>query len=378
MKEIIAYASKLHITILPEIDVPAHSQALIASYPQLSCTQKPYSVSVGHNSANDDNVLCVGNEEIFSKLDIIFTEIAKLFPCQYIHIGGDEADKSFWETCPKCQRRMNNEHLSNVEELQSYFVKRMEKMLNAKGKKLIGWDEILEGGLAPEATVMSWRGIKGGIEAAKQGHNVIMTPQRSCYLDLYQADPSSEPPTYGMCLLSKSYSLDPVPEGIDDSLILGGQGNLWTESVPDFRQVEYMTWPRALALSEVFWSKNENKHWNKFVDKVETEFKRFDYLHIKYASSFYTPIVTVNKKGFRDITVKLSTEIDGLDIYYSFDNITPDEYYPKYNGEVLQFPQGSSLLKVISYKNGKPVGNIVSVSKDELKERVFHPENYMW
>ena len=377
MKEIIAYAAKLHIVILPEIDVPAHSLALIASYPELSCTQKQYSVVAGRRGPYVDNVLCVGNETVFEKLDTIFTEIANLFPCKYIHIGGDEADKSFWENCPKCQKRMCEEHLDNSKELQSYFVKRMEKMLKAKGKKLIGWDEILEGGLAPEATVMSWRGMQGGIEAAKQKHHVIMTPQRFCYLDLYQSDRSAEPPTYGMCLLSKSYSLEPVPEGVDDGLILGGQGNLWTESVPNYRQVQYMTWPRALALAEVFWSPKQNKNWEHFVSKVENQFQRFDLLNIKYARSFYNPIISVNSSGYRDVSVSLSTEIEGLVIYYSFDNINPDEFYPKYEGEPLTFPQGASMLKAVTYRGGKQVGSIVSITKEGAKQRLKEASS-MW
>ncbi|HWB92180.1 MAG TPA: beta-N-acetylhexosaminidase, partial [Puia sp.] len=236
MREIIKYAADHYITILPEIDIPAHSLALISSYPNLSCTGLPYSVNPGaRGPVREDNALCIGNDSVFLVLDKIFTEIAALFPNPYIHIGGDEAFKGFWATCPKCNRRMQEEHLKNVDELQSYFVKRIEKMLQAKGKKLIGWDEILEGGLAPEATVMSWRGMSGGITAAKMGHKVVMTPWDYTYLDLYQGEPDAEPPTYGMCRLKDAYMYDPVPDSVDENMILGGQGNLWSESVPTFR-----------------------------------------------------------------------------------------------------------------------------------------------
>jgi hexosaminidase len=243
MKEIIAYAQARYITILPEIDVPAHSLALIASYPNLSCTQLPYAVNPGaHYPESQDNVLCVANDSVYLILDKVFTELAALFPCPYIHIGGDEADKKFWAADPKCQKLMQDQHLSSVDELQSYFIKRIEKMLQAKGKKLIGWDEILEGGLAPSATVMSWRGMSGGIAAAKLGHEVVMTPWDYTYLDLYQGDPSVEPPTYGKCRLTDCYKYDPVPDSVNPKLIIGGQGNLWTESVPTFRQFSMISW----------------------------------------------------------------------------------------------------------------------------------------
>ncbi len=195
IREIIRYAQDRYITILPEIDVPAHSLSMIAAMPNLSCTQLQYAVGPGDSlRRKNDNVLCIGNDSVYAVLDKVFTEIAALFPSKYIHIGGDEAFKGFWSNCPKCHKRMDKEHLKDVNELQSYFVKRMEKMLNSKGKKLIGWDEILEGGLAPEATVMSWRGMKGGIEAARMNHHVVMTPWDFCYLDLYQGETAAEPP----------------------------------------------------------------------------------------------------------------------------------------------------------------------------------------
>jgi len=371
MREIIKYAQERNVTILPEIDIPAHSLALISAYPNLSCTQLPYSVNAGFRSpVRDDNALCIGNDSVFLMLDKIFTEIAALFPCEYIHIGGDEAYKGFWADCPKCQKRMADEHLKNVDELQSYFVKRVEKILKSKGKKLIGWDEILEGGLAPEATVMSWRGMKGGIEAAKMNHHVVMTPWDYTYLDLYQGETTVEPPTYGMCRLSDSYNYDPVPDSVDEKYILGGQGNLWTERVPNFRQVEYMTWPRALALSEVYWSPKAERNWDDFIKRMEVQFERFDAADIKYARSAYNVIFTPVRNAGRDFSVKLSTEIKGLDIYYTFDDTNPDKDYPKYNGEPIKFPFGATQLNVISYRDGKPIGQQINIKKDELASRL--------
>ena len=372
MREMIRYAKDRNITILPEIDVPAHSLALIASFQNLSCTQLPYSVNAGFRSpVRDDNALCIGNDSVFTVLDKIFTELAALFPCEYIHVGGDEAYKGFWADCPKCQKRMKDENLKNVDELQSYFVKRMEAMLKSKGKKLIGWDEIMQGGLAPEATVMSWRGMKGGIDAAKTNHHVVMTPWDYCYLDLYQGETSVEPPTYGICRLTDSYTYDPVPDSVDEKLILGGQGNLWTERVPNFRHVEYMTWPRGMALAEVYWSPKASRNWDHFTGKMEAQFLRLDAAGIKYALSAYNVTYTpVKTKDSRTFSVKLSTEINGLDIYYTFDGTNPDPYYPKYTGELINFPVGATQITANSFRNGKQVGKQVTVKKDELAARL--------
>ncbi len=371
MREMIRYAKDRNITILPEIDVPAHSLALIASFPSLSCTQFSYSVNAGFRSpVRDDNALCIGNDSVFMMLDKIFTELAALFPSEYIHIGGDEAYKGFWSDCPKCQKRMTDEHLKNTDELQSYFVKRTEQILKSKGKKLIGWDEILEGGLAPEATVMSWRGMKGGVDAAKMNHHVVMTPWDYCYLDLYQGETSVEPPTYGICRLTDSYTYDPVPDSVEEKYILGGQGNLWTERVPNFRQVEYMTWPRALALAEVYWSPKSSRNWDHFIEKMEAQFPRLDAAGIKYALSAYNVIYTpVRNKDGRTYSVKISSEIKGLDIYYSFDGTNPDPYYPKYSGEPINFPVGATQITANTFRNGKPVGKQVTIKKDDLAVR---------
>jgi hexosaminidase len=371
MREIIRYAADRFVSILPEIDIPAHSLALISSYPNLSCTQLPYPVNPGSRGpVRADNALCVGNDSVFETLDKIFTEVAALFPNPYIHVGGDEAYKGFWADCPKCKRRMQEEHLNSVDELQSYFVKRIETILKSKGKKLIGWDEILEGGLAPEATVMSWRGMSGGVAAARMGHAVVMTPWDFTYLDLYQGESAAEPPTYGLCRLKDSYTYDPVPDSVDEKLILGGQGNLWTESVPNFRQVEYMTWPRGLALAEVYWSPKSARNWDKFTAKMENEFVRMDHANIKYARSSFNAILTPKRVQGSDFTVAMSTEVNGLDIYYSFDMTNPDAFYPKYDGTPVKFPMGATQINVITYRDGQPVGMQVSVKKEDLTHRL--------
>ncbi len=370
IKEVVQYAKERFVEIIPEIDVPGHSMATIVAYPEISCTHTVKDINVGNKFYTiDENSLCVGNDKTFEYLDKIFTEIAELFPSKYIHIGGDECYKGFWEKCPKCQKRMYDEHLKNTKELQSYFVKRLEKILQSKNKKLIGWDEILEGGLAPDATVMSWRGMKNGIKAAKAGHKVILTPTSNCYLDLYQGEPSVEPTTYSMCRLSNSYNFEPVPEGVDKKLILGGQGNLWSEAVPNFWHAQYMTWPRGWALAEVFWSTKENKNWDDFIYRVETHFKRADYAGINYARSMYNAIVTPvysDESGFK---IKLSTEIKDLDIYYTFDNTNPYNLSPRYENP-LSVPLNATRIKIITYKGNKPVGKQISLRIDELKKRL--------
>jgi len=265
---------------------------------------------------------------------------------------------------------MKREGLENQEELQSYFIKRIEKIVQSKGKRIIGWDEILEGGLAPDATVMSWRGMKGGIVAAKQNHQVVMTPSEFVYLDLYQGDPNVEPVTYGMARLKKTYSFDPTPKGIEERLILGGQGNLWTESVPTTRHLEYMVYPRAFAVAEALWSPKEKKNWQFFTKKLETHFSRMDEAKLNYALSMYDAIVRTEKDVAGKLKIELTTEIDGLDIYYTFDGTNADNYSPKYQGTMLEIPKNATTLKVITYQNNKPKGKQISLSMKDLQDRV--------
>ncbi|HEY5393662.1 MAG TPA: family 20 glycosylhydrolase [Hanamia sp.] len=371
IRDVVAYAKKRFITILPEIDVPAHSLSLIAAYPNLSCTQLQYPVNPGSPFyTKEDNVLCVANDSTWLMLDKIFTQVVELFPCDYIHVGGDEAYKGFWAKDPKDQALMKKENIADLDGLQSYFEKKLETLITSKGKKMIGWDEILEGGIAPEATVMSWRGMEGGTKAAKMGHEVIMTPNNYTYLDLYQGDPLIEPATYSMLRLKTCYQFEPVPDSVDPKYILGGQGNLWTESVPNDRHAEYMTWPRALALSEVFWSPKDERNWNDFLTREEYRFKYMDVAKVKYALSQYDAIITGVRDANDSLQVKLAAQISDLDIYYTFDGTNPDNFNSKYDGKPLDIPKGASQIRVITYLDGKPIGHQIDCPLSDVAKRV--------
>lgn len=258
IRELVAYAQKHYVTIIPEIEMPSHSEEVLTAYPELSCTHVPYKQSD----------FCIGNEKTFEFLENVLTEVMELFPSEYIHVGGDEAGKASWPNCKLCQARMKKEGLKDVNELQSYSIHRMERFLNSHGRKLLGWDEILDGGLAPNATVMSWRGTEGGLAAIRSGHKAIMSPGQYCYLDGYQDAPYSQPEAIGGYLpLKKVYGYEPVPDSLsadEAKLMYGVQANLWTEYIPTEEHAEYMLYPRAIALAEVAWSKPENKSWEDF------------------------------------------------------------------------------------------------------------------
>ena len=379
IKELVKYAADRFVNILPEIDVPGHSLAAIASYPELSCTPGEYYVSPGdrfmvwpgggqHFYGLLDNTICPANEKAYEFLDKVFTEVAQLFPFGYIHMGGDETARNFWEKSEQIKALMKKENLKDLDEVQSYFVKRVEKIINSKGKKMIGWDEILDGGLAPNAAVMSWRGMKGGIEAAKQGHEVVMSPTDFAYIDYMQGDAAIEPPVYSTLRLKKAYQFEPLPEGVDAKLIKGGQANLWTEQVYNTRHMQYMTWPRAFAIAEVLWSSKEKRNWEYFSKRVENHFKRLDMAGVKYAPSIYDPIITATKKDTASVVVKLETEIEGLDIHYSFDNSFPDNFYPVYK-EPLTVPRDAATMKLITYRNNEPIGRMMVLTIAELRKR---------
>ena len=252
--------------------MPGHSLAAIASYPELSCTPGEYYVSPGdrfmiwpgggqHFYGLLDNTICPALEKSFEFLDKVFTEVAQLFPFEYIHMGGDETARNFWEKSEQIKALMQKENLKNLDEVQSYFVKRVEKIINSKGKKMIGWDEILDGGLAPNAAVMSWRGMKGGIEAAKQGHEVVMSPTDFAYIDYMQGDASIEPPVYSTLRLKKAYQFEPIPEGVNASLIKGGQANLWTEQVYNMRHVSNTAMALMLELPVSIQATSDFPEW---------------------------------------------------------------------------------------------------------------------
>ena len=380
IKEIVQYAKDRFVNILPEVDIPGHSLSAVASYPDLSCTpgSENYHVNSGENFmdwshgappiALVDNTLCPANEKVYDFLDKVFTELAALFPFEYVHVGGDECPKNFWEKSDAIKALMQKEGLKTQEEVQSYFEKRVEKIVESKGKKVIGWDEILEGGLAPNAAVMSWRGIQGGIDAAKMGHEVVMSPTTYTYLDYMQSDAVMEPPVYATLRLRKTYEFEPVPAGVDAKYIKGGQANLWTEQVYNMRHAQYMVWPRAFAIAECVWSPKEKKNWNNFEARVEKQFERFDVAEKKYAPSIFDPIFKVTKNAGGQLVVEMSTEVEGLHTYYSFDNSFPDNFYPEYK-EPLIVPKDASNLKVITYRSGKPIGRMTTMPVTELKKR---------
>jgi hexosaminidase len=287
IKEIVAYAAARHITVVPEIEMPGHSLAALAAYPQFSCRQQP--LEVGMRWGVYDDVYCAGNDSTFQFLGNVLSEVCMLFPGKYIHIGGDECVKERWKECTKCRARIKNENLVDENALQSYFISRMEKFLNSKGKQIIGWDEILEGGLAPNAAVMSWRGTDGGIEAAKQKHFVVMSPSKPCYFDHYQSEDKAHEPLAigGYNPLENVYAYEPVPQQLasdEKKYIMGAQGNVWTEYITDFRQVEYMAVPRMFALSETLWS--DAKFYKDFIYRLKKQAKLLDKMKINYAKHF--------------------------------------------------------------------------------------------
>jgi hexosaminidase len=376
IKEVVKYAKDHFVEVLPEIDVPGHSLAAIAAYPELACSPAANNgVGSGesikdwstHTALVDDN-LCPSNENVYVFLDKVFTEVAQLFPFEYIHVGGDETFKTFWEKSAEIKALMKKEKLASMEAVQGYFENRLEKIINAKKKKMMGWDEILEAGVSPSAAIMSWRGTKGGVEASNKGHEVVMSPTTYVYLDYMQSDEIMEPKVYASLRLNKTYSYEPISEGINEKLVKGVQGNLWTEQVYNYRQVQYMVWPRAFAISEIAWAPAAKKNWNNFASRVQDHFKRFDIAEVKYAPSMYDPTFKVSKNSSNQLTVSLTTELDDLDIYYSFDNSYPDAFYPKYAGPVV-VPQDATVMRVITYKGKQPVGRVNNMPVEELKRR---------
>lgn len=284
MKEIVSYAKKRSVNIIPEIEMPGHALAALAAYPEFSCTGGPF--EVGTKWGVYEDVYCAGSDSVFAFLEKVLDEVCEIFPSELIHIGGDECPKNRWNTCAKCLKRMEEEGLEDANELQSYFIRRIEKYLESKGRHIIGWDEILEGGLAPGATVMSWRGEEGGIEAARMKHNVIMTPGDYCYFDHYQQEPVEKQPLAICCLTTTEdvYNYNPVPAQLsseDRPYILGAQGNVWSEYMPDEKQVEYMAFPRLCALSEVLWS-NTEKDYSGFNRRMQLHYTRLTSLDINY------------------------------------------------------------------------------------------------
>lgn len=378
IKDILQYAAERQITVVPEIDIPGHSMALLAAYPELSTLKEPKMVNPGSNFADwhgdgtftmkIENSLNPSDEKVYTILDTIFGEVAALFPGQYIHIGGDECYHGFWEKDPNCIALMQKENLKDAKELQSYFIKRVVNIITSKGKKAIGWDEILYGGLADGAAIMSWRGTTGGIEASKAGHEVVMSPNSFAYLDYTQGDPSVEVPVYAKLSLKKSYEFEPAPEGVDPKYILGGQGNLWTEKIPTIEHAFYMTYPRALAIIESVWSPSEKKEWNNFSTRLETHFNRFETAGKPISKAVYDPIVSVKKQDGK-MMCTLSNDLSNIEIYYTIDGTFPAQYSTKYT-QPFEIPKGDITFRAVSYRNGKPIGRTLTIIKEMLEKRI--------
>jgi len=362
-REIVRYAKERAIEVIPEIEFPGHSCEVFSAYPTLSCSGKSQPVPTGGGpgySKSPSSVFCAGKEEVFEFVKDVLTEVVEIFPdAPYIHIGGDEVSKLAWKQCRNCQRRMNNEGLQSEAELQSYFIKRVEKIAEDLGKPIIGWDEILEGGIAPNATIMSWRGISGGIQAAKEGHDVIMTPGSHLYFDHLQNNPASEPAGSGYLTTRKVYSYEPIPEELNEEEakhVLGAQANLWTENVWTFDHVTYMALPRACALSEVVWSKT--KDWNDFSRRLSNHQRRLE------NNGF------VCHRGCTDIEinatysdgkyiVSMDDQIYGAEIHYTLDGSEPCIDSKKYNGPITI--SRSTLIKALLFQDGYAISSVPTV-----------------
>ncbi len=378
IKEMVAYAQSRFITIVPEIEMPAHVTSALAAYPQFSCKGGPFTVLPGGVWPITD-IYCAGKDSTFLFLEDVLTEVIALFPSKYIHIGGDEATKTEWEKCPDCKKRVKKEGLKDVFELQSYFIKRIEKFINSKGRVLLGWDEILEGGLPAEATVMSWRGFQGGIDAANQGHDVVMTPTSDCYIDYYQGPMDQEPPGIGGYLpLSKVYGFNPIPKELNAEAakhILGGQANLWTEYVPNLNHAEYMTFPRIAALAEALWSPKEVRGWEGFSHRIQIFMKRYDLMGINYSKSAYKVSakseLNIEKK---QLEVSLKSELAGLEIHYTIDGSEPTNLSPIYSDPISL--DKTATVQAITFSHGIPSEKSMSQTFN-INKATIKPVKYL-
>lgn len=362
IREVVAYASARHITIVPEIEMPGHSMAALAAYPWLGCTGGPYEVQKGWGVFDD--VFCT-KDSVLDFIQNVLTEVMELFPGPYIHVGGDECPHVRWKTCPRCQAVIEREGLKDEGELQSYFIRRVEKFINGKGRKLIGWDEILEGGLAPNATVMSWRGTEGGITAAKAGHDVVMTPGTHCYFDHYQGDPALEPLAIGgFTKLQKVYDFEPVPADLDSvqaEHILGAQGNLWTEYITSPAHAEYMALPRMIALAEVLWSPRASRDEAGFIHRLETEFTNLEKMHVDFSRSLYNvgyKLGGSKKRG--QVNVDLSAPGIAGEIRYTLDGTMPTDTAPQFASTIQQ--RGDATIKAALFRGTKRMGNVTTLA----------------
>ena len=360
VREIVAYAAKRHVTVVPEIEMPGHSTAALAAYPWLSCTGGPFEVGKAWGVYED--VYCA-KDSTFGFLEDVLEEVMPLFSGKYIHIGGDESPKTRWKECPQCQAVIKKEGLKDEHELQSYFIQRIEKFVNSKGKQIIGWDEILEGGLAPNAAVMSWRGTEGGIAAAKQKHKVVMSPYSHCYFDFYQGTPAYEPLAIGgYTPIETVYSYQPTPDTLnadEQQYILGAQGNVWTEYMVSTDQVQYMALPRMAALAEVVWSPKEQRDYEDFRPRLLNHFKTLDRLGVNYSKAIYEVKLTVKPAvSGNGLTVGLSSAFDSTGLRYTLDGSEPTVASPQYKGPIPL--TRTTALKAAYFDGGTIAGRVVS------------------
>ena len=365
IKEVVNYAQDRHITIVPEIEMPGHALAALSAYPELACTKGPFEPATKWGVFDD--VFCP-KEETFTFLENVLDEVMTLFPSQYIHIGGDECPKTRWKECAHCQGLIKKNNLKDEHGLQSYFIHKIEKYVNSKGRKIIGWDEILEGGLAPNAAVMSWTGINGGTEAAKSKHFAVMTPGSYCYFDHYQGDPATEPNAFGgFTPLDKVYSYNPIPSELNNEqskYILGVQANLWTEYILDFKQVQYMIFPRLFALSEVGWGTSDPENYKEFENRVINQFKVLDKMNVNYAKSIYNVSgkVIPNNNG---ISYELSTSQNTNGIGYTLDGTEPKASSQTYQNPI---PVSNPMtIKSAYFENGQLKSAVSSQQFTTLK-----------
>ncbi|UII25433.1 family 20 glycosylhydrolase [Fulvivirga maritima] len=368
IKEVVAYAQERHITVVPEIELPGHATAAVASYPELGVTgNRPKVVTEWGVFLDIYGV----QDETFEFLQDVLTEVMELFPSKYIHIGGDEAWKDQWKASAEVQEKIKELGLKDEHELQSWFITRIEQFVNSKGRQIIGWDEILEGGLAPNAAVMSWRGEEGGIAAAKEKHNVVMTPGGYVYFDHYQGDPQFEPlQISGYTTLERVYSYDPTPEVLspeEQKYILGAQANVWSEYLPTSEMVEYVVFPRLAALSEVLWTPLENKDWEAFKEKIPNQLKRYDYRGINYSKSIYYVTYDVeDKAGTEKLVVSLKNQFGLSKMYYTTDGSEPTKESSLYEGP-LYLDEGTT-LKAVAIQDGEPMSKVTEITVEKPKE----------
>lgn len=374
IKDIVAYAAERYINVIPEIEMPGHALAALAAYPELSCDPSINYEVTGLWGVFDE-IFCP-KEETFQFLEGVIDEVIELFPSPYIHIGGDEAPKTAWKNCAHCQALIKKLGLKDdttpnpvdgvkhtkEEKLQSYFITRMEKYINAKGRNIIGWDEILEGGLAPNATVMSWRGVQGGLNAAKAGHDAIMTPTAYAYLDFYQEDPSIAPTTIGgYNTLKKTYSYNPIPDDADELVkkhIIGVQGNVWNEYIQTDERRDYQAFPRAIALAETGWTQNQNKNWKNFCERMVNAYKRMELKNVHACRNFFEVNINTHVDESKELKVVLESFYPDAEIRYTTDGSTPVAKSELYTAPFTW--TGNINLQAAAFKDGKILGKVIS------------------